>query len=202
MRASSYGDGTETSGSVEVTLSADVAGRHVLLVEDIVDSGLTLTRLSALLLARGAAGVRVATLLDKAARRKVELVPDFVGFTCRACRACRAPRLGRGRMWRWGGVGRQGLAQGGGKGAPHVCRARCVSRAAPPARRRRWALIPRRAHPPAHLPTHPPTPTPLADEFVVGYGLDFGGKYRGARGGLGGRPRLQMRPCDARRPPP
>ena len=82
VRASSY-VGAGSSGEVSVSeLSSEVAGKHVLLVEDIVDTGLTLSKLSELLLQQGAASVKVVTLLDKKAKRKVALVPDFSGFDC------------------------------------------------------------------------------------------------------------------------
>lgn len=81
--ASSYHGGTETTGSVLVTAKpADrlIAGCHVLLVEDIVDTGLTLTSLREHVLGLGALSVKVVTLLDKPSRRRVALVPDYVGF--------------------------------------------------------------------------------------------------------------------------
>jgi len=82
MCISSY-SGTSTTGQVKFIkdLSVDIRGRHVLLLEDIVDSGLTLSKVVALLQERGPASVKVCTLLDKPAGRKVKFVPDFVGFT-------------------------------------------------------------------------------------------------------------------------
>jgi hypoxanthine phosphoribosyltransferase len=79
----SYGDSTETSGVVEVTadLSLPIAGRHVLVVEDIVDTGLTLKYLRQILEARGPASLYVCALLDKPSRRRVEVKVDFVGFS-------------------------------------------------------------------------------------------------------------------------
>jgi hypoxanthine phosphoribosyltransferase len=83
VRASSYGAGTETTGTVVLSgLTTDVKGRHVVLVEDIVDTGLTIEKLKTHLFGLGAATVTVVTLLNKAARRKNAMVPDFVGFEC------------------------------------------------------------------------------------------------------------------------
>jgi hypoxanthine phosphoribosyltransferase len=78
----SYGDATETSGVVEITsdLSLPIEGKHVLLVEDIVDTGLTLKYLIKLLEARRPASLRVAALLSKPSRRRVDVPIDFVGF--------------------------------------------------------------------------------------------------------------------------
>ncbi|KAK9842539.1 hypothetical protein WJX81_005065 [Elliptochloris bilobata] len=83
VRASSY-RGTESSGSVALHLpdSLSVAARHVLLVEDIVDTGRTARRLTAALAGAGAASVRLATLLDKPSRRVVDCTPDYTGFEC------------------------------------------------------------------------------------------------------------------------
>lgn len=82
MAVSSYGSSTKSSGVVRILkdLEASVEGRHVLVVEDIIDSGLTLSYLIALLKGRKAASVKVATLLDKPARRTVDLKPDYCGF--------------------------------------------------------------------------------------------------------------------------
>ncbi|MHB0912845.1 MAG: hypoxanthine phosphoribosyltransferase [Armatimonadota bacterium] len=81
---SSYGGSTESSGTVRLAKDLDesVAGRDVLIVEDIVDTGWTLrmSRLKEVLLERGAASVRVCTLLDKPERRKVDVDLDYVGF--------------------------------------------------------------------------------------------------------------------------
>ena len=78
----SYGAATETSGVVQITsdLSLPVAGQHVLLVEDIVDTGLTLRYLLDLLQAQGPASLHVCTLLSKPSRRRVDVPLDFVGF--------------------------------------------------------------------------------------------------------------------------
>ena len=131
VRASSYGEGTQSSGSVKLSgLTSDVAGRHVLLVEDIVDTGLTIERLAAHLSGLGAASVRVVTLLNKQSRRVNALVPDFVGFEARGSRGeCARRRLATSALTR-----------------PAVL-----------------------CHPCA---------TQCPDEFVVGYGLDYAGRYR------------------------
>jgi len=78
----SYGDATETSGVVEITsdLSSPIAGQHVLLVEDIADTGLTLRYLQEILLARGPASLRLCALLSKPSRRRTEIALDYVGF--------------------------------------------------------------------------------------------------------------------------
>lgn len=82
MAVSSYGQGTVSSGQVRILkdLDTSIEGRHVLLVEDIVDSGLTLSYLCDILLAREPASLKVCTLLDKAARRRVKVPLDYVGF--------------------------------------------------------------------------------------------------------------------------
>ncbi len=79
---SSYGAGTASSGAVHIgkDIEADVAGRDVLIVEDIVDSGRTLAFLCGHLAARRPRSVRVVTLLDKPSRRAVPFSPDYVGF--------------------------------------------------------------------------------------------------------------------------
>jgi hypoxanthine phosphoribosyltransferase len=78
----SYGAATQTSGVVQITsdLSLPISGQHVLLVEDIVDTGLTLRYLLDLLQARGPASLHVCTLLNKSSRRRVEVPLHFVGF--------------------------------------------------------------------------------------------------------------------------
>lgn len=82
MAVSSYGSGTVSSGVVRILkdLDADVLGRHVLIVEDIIDSGLTLSWLVANLKARGAASVEVVALLRKPTAAKVEVNVALVGF--------------------------------------------------------------------------------------------------------------------------
>jgi hypoxanthine phosphoribosyltransferase len=82
MAVSSYGSGTKSSGVVRILkdLDADLTGRHVLIVEDIIDSGLTLSWLLANLRSRGPASVEVATMLRKPDAAKVEVDVRYVGF--------------------------------------------------------------------------------------------------------------------------
>jgi hypoxanthine phosphoribosyltransferase len=82
MAVSSYGSGTKSSGVVRILkdLDRDITGRHVLIVEDIVDSGLTLSWLVANLSSRGPASVEVCTLLRKPDAAKVEVGLRYVGF--------------------------------------------------------------------------------------------------------------------------
>jgi hypoxanthine phosphoribosyltransferase len=79
----SYGKGTETSGVVQIThdLSHVIEGENVVLVEDIVDTGLTLAHLTELLKTRGPAAVRVCALLHKPARARTAVAIDYLGFT-------------------------------------------------------------------------------------------------------------------------
>ena len=81
---SSYGAGTVSSGELRVVrdFDSDVAGRDVLLVDDILESGRTLAFARDLLLDRGARRVAIAVLLDKPGKRKVRLDADHVGFVC------------------------------------------------------------------------------------------------------------------------
>ncbi len=83
MAVSSYGKGTTSSGQVQITkdLSEDISGRHVIVVEDILDSGNTLSYLLKLLQHRHPADIRLAVLLDKPERRKQLVKPDYTGFT-------------------------------------------------------------------------------------------------------------------------
>ena len=82
MAVSSYGSGTQSSGVVRILkdLDADVLGRHVLIVEDIIDSGLTLSWLASNLAARGAASVEIVALLRKPEAAKVDVDVKMVGF--------------------------------------------------------------------------------------------------------------------------
>ena len=82
MVVSSYGASTKTSGEVKLVKDLDrsVRGRDVIIVEDIVDSGMTLNFLKQTLLGRGAASLRICTLLDKPARRRVPLTVDYFCF--------------------------------------------------------------------------------------------------------------------------
>lgn len=79
----SYGEDTESSGVVQITqdLSHPIEGQHVLLVEDIVDTGLTLAYLLNLLRARRPQSVQVCALLHKPSRTRLEVPIDFLGFT-------------------------------------------------------------------------------------------------------------------------
>ncbi len=83
MSVSSYGSATKTTGVVKVNLDLklDITGRDLLIVEDIVDSGMTLHYLKEHLAARGAASIRICTLLDKPARRRVDLKADYFCFS-------------------------------------------------------------------------------------------------------------------------
>jgi len=79
----SYGDGTQSSGVVQITtdLSHPIEGKHVILVEDIVDTGLTIAYLRQNLVTRQPASVKVASLLHKPARTRVPVDIDYLGFT-------------------------------------------------------------------------------------------------------------------------
>jgi hypoxanthine phosphoribosyltransferase len=79
----SYGAGTETSGVVQITqdLSRPIANEHVLLVEDIIDTGLTVTHLMDLFRTRAPSSVRVCALLHKPVRARVTVPIDYLGFT-------------------------------------------------------------------------------------------------------------------------
>lgn len=83
MEVSSYGAATETSGQVRILkdLSNPIEGRHVLVVEDIIDTGLTLNYLLRYLREKGPASLRVCCLLDKPARRLTEIPIDYIGFS-------------------------------------------------------------------------------------------------------------------------
>ena len=81
MAISSYGASAQTSGVVRILkdLEHDIQGLDVLIVEDIIDTGLTLGFLKENLISRGAHSLKIATLLDKPERRRVEMVADYVG---------------------------------------------------------------------------------------------------------------------------
>ena len=83
MAVSSYGKGTKSTGQVQITkdLSEDITGRHLIVVEDILDSGNTLSYLLKILQHRHPASVRLCTLLDKPSRRKVPVEIHYTGFT-------------------------------------------------------------------------------------------------------------------------
>lgn len=82
MSVSSYGNATETSGVVRILkdLDNDIEGKHVLLVEDIVDTGTTLKYLLKYLKARKAESIEIVSLLNKPVRRKVDLDVKYIGF--------------------------------------------------------------------------------------------------------------------------
>ena len=82
MAVSSYGAGTKSSGVVQIRkdLDTDLTGKHVLIVEDIIDSGLTLSWLLENFAARGAASIEILALLRKPEAAKVEIHSRYVGF--------------------------------------------------------------------------------------------------------------------------
>jgi hypoxanthine phosphoribosyltransferase len=82
MSISSYGSGTESSGAVRIVLDLkqDISGRHVLIVEDIIDSGHTLDYLHRNLRSRSPASLRICALLDKPSRRAMDVPVDYIGF--------------------------------------------------------------------------------------------------------------------------
>ena len=83
MACSSYGTGTSSSGEVHLSkdLDSGIQGRDVIVVEDIVDTGLTLHYLQEILQARGPRSLRTACLLSKPSRRKIDVKVDYIGFT-------------------------------------------------------------------------------------------------------------------------
>lgn len=83
MAVSSYGRGTSSTGAVRITkdLSRDIESKDVIIVEDILDSGTTLSYLKKYLANRKPASIRIVTLLDKPARRKTDIKADYSGFT-------------------------------------------------------------------------------------------------------------------------
>ena len=83
MVVSSYHGGTESCGTVKIIKDLDnsVAGRHIIFVEDIIDTGRTLKELKELFALRQAASIKIATLLDKPEGRVVEIEPDYTCFT-------------------------------------------------------------------------------------------------------------------------
>ncbi len=82
MQVSSYGSGKKTSGVVKIMkdLDADITGKNILIVEDIIDSGYTLNYLKQYLSNRGCKSLKICTILDKPSRRQVDLTPDYRGF--------------------------------------------------------------------------------------------------------------------------
>lgn len=83
IAVSSYGASTKSSGVVQLVKDSDIVitGKHVLIVEDIVDSGLTLSYLKNLLQTRGPLSIKICTAFDKPERRKVDLHADYYGIT-------------------------------------------------------------------------------------------------------------------------
>ena len=83
MSVSSYGKSTESSGVVKILkdLDVNIEGKNVLVVEDIIDSGLTLSKLVDVLQTRNPKSLKLCTLLDKPQRRKANIPVDYVGFT-------------------------------------------------------------------------------------------------------------------------
>lgn len=82
MAVSSYGSATVSSGQVKIIkdLDASLEGRDILIVEDIIDSGLTLSYLKDLFIARKAKSIKIVTLLDKPTGRKIDIKADYTGF--------------------------------------------------------------------------------------------------------------------------
>ena len=82
MDVSSYGMSTESSGNLQILMDLDepIAGKHVVLIEDIIDSGRTLNMLRELLLSRGPTSLKICTLLDKPDRRVIDVPIDYTGF--------------------------------------------------------------------------------------------------------------------------
>lgn len=83
MATSSYGSSTETSGVVQLRKDLDtvIENRDVLIVEDIIDTGLTLSYLAQLIASRKPASVKTIAFLDKPERRQIDFVPDYIGFS-------------------------------------------------------------------------------------------------------------------------
>ena len=83
MSVSSYGNSMESSGNINIKmdLDADITGKNVLIVEDIIDTGRTLKKLKELLISRNPKKLKLVTLLDKPDRRVVEIKADYTGFT-------------------------------------------------------------------------------------------------------------------------
>ena len=82
MQVSSYGGGMRTSGVVKIIkdIDEDITGKNVIIIEDIMDSGLTLDYLRTYLAGRGCKTLKICTMLDKPSRRKVDITPDYCGF--------------------------------------------------------------------------------------------------------------------------
>lgn len=82
IRVSSYGHGTNSSGEVKISFDTtkNISGKDVLLLDDIVDTGLTLQAVKELFLERNVKSIKIATMLDKKERRLVKMLPDYSGF--------------------------------------------------------------------------------------------------------------------------
>lgn len=83
MCVSSYGSGAKTSGVVKIVKDLDISleGQDLLIVEDILDSGLTLSYIKSILLKRSPNSIKLCTLLDKPERRQADIVADYIGFS-------------------------------------------------------------------------------------------------------------------------
>ena len=82
MAVSSYGKGTTSSGAVQITkdLNCDISGRDIIIVEDILDSGVTLNYLKGYLMNRNPKSIKIVTLFDKPSRRKAPIYSDYAGY--------------------------------------------------------------------------------------------------------------------------
>lgn len=82
MKVSSYGNSKESTGEVKIKkdLENSISGKNVIIVEDIIDTGLTMKTLKKYLLEKNPASLKICTLLDKKERRKVQIEADYVGF--------------------------------------------------------------------------------------------------------------------------
>lgn len=82
VKTSSYGHGTQSSGEVKIEemIKEDVAGEHILIVDDITDSGITMKKVLEYFAEKNAASIRSCVLLDKPSRRVVEVEADYIGF--------------------------------------------------------------------------------------------------------------------------
>lgn len=83
MAVSSYGAATISSGTIDLVkdIRSDIKGRHVVILEDILDTGHTLSFVTKLLMERGPASLKICTLLDKPERRQAPIAADYIGFT-------------------------------------------------------------------------------------------------------------------------
>ena len=84
MTVSSYGRGTKSTGAVKIIkdLSYDIEGRNIIIIEDILDSGITLSYLKNYLMMRNPESIKICTLLDKPDRRQADIKADYMGFIC------------------------------------------------------------------------------------------------------------------------